>query len=115
MPSTCSFQSISTYQLEEGDPASWSFLADLHGNKTITSLIDPIVQFIRGSPNLVPVNMDMCYRGTHPAATPISRCGNGQIALTFDDGPVVGLTDKVLDELKKNGDKSNIFRRRQLL
>jgi len=47
-----------------------------------------------------------------PAAMEIIKSGpatRNEIALTFDDGPVPGVTDRILDELKQRGGRATFF------
>jgi peptidoglycan/xylan/chitin deacetylase (PgdA/CDA1 family) len=47
-----------------------------------------------------------------PAALEIINCGTAmrrEIALTFDDGPTPGVTDRILDELKARGAHATFF------
>ena len=51
---------------------------------------------------------------TYPKPTPMeiiqcSPSGRPQIALTFDDGPMPGVTDRILDELKQRGAHATFF------
>ena len=65
---------------------------------------------VSGEPVMMPLPEPRTY--PKPAAMDIIQCslaGRPQIALTFDDGPTPGVTDRILDELKQRGAHATFF------
>jgi peptidoglycan/xylan/chitin deacetylase (PgdA/CDA1 family) len=63
-----------------------------------------------GEPLMTPLPEPRTY--PRPAAMEILTCGpaaGNRIALTFDDGPTPGVTDRILDELKARGAHATFF------
>jgi len=63
-----------------------------------------------GSPVMKPLPEPRTY--PKPAAMEIITCSSAarpQIALTFDDGPTPGVTERILDELKQRGAQATFF------
>ncbi|KAJ3132073.1 Carbohydrate esterase 4 protein, partial [Physocladia obscura] len=98
------------HELEETDAATWSFISSLHGNQTgVAQITSQVISIAQNAPNLTLVNMDTCYptSSSGPPDVEIDKCKTaGQMALVYDDVPIVGITDSILDTLDAAGVKA---------